>query len=42
MKQITKKEFEEWQKYKTEKASGSVLLLDSVLEGQNGQSVQLC
>ena len=30
MKQITNKEFEEWQKYKAEKAKGHVLLPDTV------------
>ena len=30
MKQITNKEYEEWQKYKVEKAKGHVLLPDSV------------
>ena len=31
MKQITNKEYEEWQKYKAEKAKGHILLLDTVL-----------
>ena len=30
MKQITNKEYEEWQKYKAEKAKGCVLLPDTV------------
>ena len=30
MKQITNKEYEEWQKYKAEKAKGHVLLPDTV------------
>ena len=30
MKQITNKEYEEWQKYKAEKAKGRVLLPDAV------------
>ena len=30
MKQITNKEYEEWQKYKVEKAKGHVLLPDTV------------
>lgn len=30
MKQITNKEYEEWQKYKAEKAKGHILLLDTV------------
>ena len=30
MKQITNKEYEEWQKYKAEKAKGRVLLPDTV------------
>ena len=30
MKQITNKEYEEWQKYKAEKAEGHVLLPDTV------------
>ena len=30
MKQITNKEYEEWQKYKAEKAKGHVLLQDTV------------
>lgn len=30
MKQITNKEYEEWQKYKAEKAKGHVLLSDTV------------
>lgn len=30
MKQITNKEYEEWQKYKTEKTKGRILLLDTV------------
>lgn len=29
MKQITNKEYEEWQKYKAEKAKGHILLLDT-------------
>lgn len=32
MKQITNKEYEEWQKYKAEKAKGDVLLPDTVRE----------
>ena len=30
MKQITNKEYEEWQKYKAEKATGHILLPDTV------------
>ena len=30
MKQITNKEYEEWQKYKTDRACGRVLLPDTV------------
>ena len=30
MKQITNKEYEEWQKYKAEKAKGHILLPDTV------------
>lgn len=30
MKSITNKEYEEWQKYKVEKAKGRVLMLDTV------------
>ena len=30
MKQITNKEYEEWQKYKAEKAKGHVLLPDTI------------
>ena len=30
MKQITNKEYEEWQKYKAEKAKGRILLPDTV------------
>ncbi len=30
MKQITNKEYEEWQKYKAEKAKGHVLMPDTV------------
>ena len=30
MKQITNKEYEEWQKYKAEKAKGDILLPDTV------------
>ena len=30
MKQITNKEYEEWQKYKAEKAEGRVILPDTV------------
>ena len=31
MKQITNKEYEEWQKYKAEKAKGHVLLPDMAI-----------
>ena len=31
MKQITNKEYEEWQKYKAEKANGHVLLPDMAI-----------
>ena len=30
MKQITNKEYEEWQKYKEEKAKGHILLPDTI------------
>ena len=30
MKQITNKEYEEWQKYKAEKAKGHILLPDTI------------
>lgn len=30
MKQITNKEYEEWQKYKAEKAKGQILMPDTV------------
>ncbi len=32
MKQITNKEYEEWKKYKAEKAKGHVLLPDILME----------
>ena len=41
MKQITNKEYEEWQKYKAEKAKGHVLLPDAArfICGANGYDI---
>ena len=44
MKQITNKEYEEWQKYKAEKAKGHILLPDTVrfiCEANIGQHLSL-
>lgn len=44
MKQITNKEYEEWQKYKAEKAKGHILLPDTVrfICEANGYDARTC
>ena len=41
MKQITNKEYEEWQKYKEEKAKGHILMPDTLRFGEGFYAVPL-
>ena len=42
MKQITNKEYEEWQKYKEEKAKGHVLMPDTLHSCRIDRSFSVC